>query len=275
MAKRRYGMTEERIAKFLREGRGQGRLADYKPWLTIHDISSLGLSSRTPGATAARFHHLLSANERKVFLDCDWLECVVDVREQFPLERGETMVIAKDMGVRHPHDLGIDVVMTTDLLIDYVGAEGPRRAALSVKYAKELEDERGIEKLEIERRFWRARDVPYYVVTEREISEVRAFNLLQLGERRSMEGLTEPREGYWASVCLRVMDHLEGSHRGSLAEQMARLESASGWREGDGLAAIRHLASNRRVWIDVDAVFDPRGPSSQVRVIEAGRKLVA
>ena len=40
MAKRRYGFDEEKITRFLKEGRGEGHGKDYQPWLTIQDVSS-------------------------------------------------------------------------------------------------------------------------------------------------------------------------------------------------------------------------------------------
>ena len=49
MAKRRFEMTEAKIARFVREGRGMGDGASYKPWLTVHDLSSTGRVSRLIG----------------------------------------------------------------------------------------------------------------------------------------------------------------------------------------------------------------------------------
>ena len=87
MAKRRYGVTETRIAKWTREGRGTGDGSGYRSWITINDTSSRGLSSRPFGITANRIHHLLSNNEAGVFYQADWSPAVVDIREQFPLSR--------------------------------------------------------------------------------------------------------------------------------------------------------------------------------------------
>ena len=42
MAKRRYRVTEANIAKKLEEGLGTGTGSSFKPWLTIHDLSSHG-----------------------------------------------------------------------------------------------------------------------------------------------------------------------------------------------------------------------------------------
>lgn len=39
MAKRRYGFDEEKHARFLKEGRGQGSGADYLPWLPLKTLA--------------------------------------------------------------------------------------------------------------------------------------------------------------------------------------------------------------------------------------------
>lgn len=120
MAKRRYGFDDDKLARFLKEGRGQGYGQSYRPWLTIQDVSSLGRSSRIRGRKTAREHHLLSDMETALFLLLDWSDSVTDIREQFPLDRDETRRIATEMGVRHPADAQskTDIVMTTDFVVD-------------------------------------------------------------------------------------------------------------------------------------------------------------
>ncbi len=40
MAKRKRTLTDKLIEKRIKEGRGQGIGADYKPWLTVQDVPS-------------------------------------------------------------------------------------------------------------------------------------------------------------------------------------------------------------------------------------------
>ncbi len=47
--------------------------------------------------TTGRVHHLLSDIEFRSFLLFDWAEDVVDIREQFPLDRVATQRIAESM----------------------------------------------------------------------------------------------------------------------------------------------------------------------------------
>jgi hypothetical protein len=101
MAKRRYGIDEDKINRFTKEERGQGHGAEYLPWLTVQDVSSRGRSSRIHSDKTGREHHLLSDIETATFLVLDWSNAVTDIREAFPLDRDITRRIARAMGVRH------------------------------------------------------------------------------------------------------------------------------------------------------------------------------
>ncbi|MFZ3590228.1 hypothetical protein ACOI1C_13400 [Bacillus sp. DJP31] len=96
MSRFNYELTIEKIEKFKKEARGEGELGDYKPWITVRDLSSDGRSSREFGVKAKREIHLLSDLERYFFYITEWDDRVVDIREQFPiLERSKTMEIFK------------------------------------------------------------------------------------------------------------------------------------------------------------------------------------
>jgi hypothetical protein len=49
MAKRPRRYSDSTTDKRIKEGRGQGRGAKYKPWLCIHDVPSKGRAWRTKG----------------------------------------------------------------------------------------------------------------------------------------------------------------------------------------------------------------------------------
>jgi len=167
MAKSLNGLTDIQIAKRIKEGRGQGSGADYKPWLRIHEVPSQGLSHRIYSFKTRRTHHLLSNLELGVFLTLDWMDHVQDIREQYPLLRDETIEIASTNGIKHPNIRGINQVMTSDFLVD---SSSHKQFVIQVKPLSELSDPRTIEKLEIERRYWVSKDIPWYIITEKELN---------------------------------------------------------------------------------------------------------
>jgi hypothetical protein len=85
--KRRYSFDEDKLVRFTKEGRGQGTGGNYKPWLTIQDVPSRGRAARPTGWKTGRVHHFLSDIETAVFYLLDWEDHVLDIREQFPLDR--------------------------------------------------------------------------------------------------------------------------------------------------------------------------------------------
>ncbi|WP_346344138.1 TnsA endonuclease N-terminal domain-containing protein [Magnetospirillum sulfuroxidans] len=154
-------MDEALIARYLKEGRGTGLGADYKPWLKIYDVPSLGRSHRLRGIKTGRVHHFLSDIEVSLFYLLDWHDAVLDIREQFPLDREETQAIAERAGIKYPVDsqTRVPLVQTTDFLVDYVVAGEHRRIAYAVKPVEALSEKRKAELLELERLYWLARGI--------------------------------------------------------------------------------------------------------------------
>ena len=168
--------TQEQISKRIKDGRGQGMGKDYQPWLTIQDVPSRGVSHRIYSHKTQRVHHLLSNLELYVFLILDWSSSVQDIREQFPLNLDDTKEICLEHGLRHPNIQGSEQVMTSDFLIDTNDKKQPQ-FVIQVKPLKELIKERTIEKLEIERRYWEVKEIPWSIVTEQNIPTTARKNL--------------------------------------------------------------------------------------------------
>lgn len=110
-------MLSKKQETWLRVGRGQGELADYKPWIKISDISSSGRSHRVFGHKTKRTHHLLSDLELATFLVLEWSPTVLDIREQFPLNYDDTLKIAEDKQIKHPSFRGDMNIMTSDFYV--------------------------------------------------------------------------------------------------------------------------------------------------------------
>lgn len=266
MAKRRYGIDEDKIARFIKKNRGQGSGAEYRPWLSVQDVSSLGRSSRIHSRKTRREHHLLSDMETAVFLLLDWSNTVTDIREQFPLERDVTRRIATEMGVRHPIDAQsrTDIVMTTDFLVDVQTENGTRLVARSVKPSSELDHDRTLEKQEIERRYWEGKGVGWGLITEQDLPPQRVKNLRWLHEMQSLEHLVTPYPGYWEDRCARLIACLPQKSDMNIKQFVRSLESSQGFAAGEALTVIRHLAANKVIGIDLDTRFDLNNPVSAI-----------
>lgn len=257
MAKHRATWSENVYRRRLKEGRGQGELSSYKPWITIHDLASKGYSVRILGHKTGRIHHLLSHSELYYFCLLDWSEKVLDIREQFPLRLSETMEIAAEAGIRHPWDnrSRFPYVMTTDFLV----TTGTGLAARTVKSTSELSNKRVREKFEIERRYWAKVGIPWKIVTEEQIDVVKAKNILWL------------RSGMSESACIPDVEERKRSEEAFLEMYQDPavpfrqiLDTTGSYSEmgtGAGLSVFKALVMNGRVKIDLSKPIhyaDPR-----------------
>lgn len=182
MAKRKRGFTRDKYERWLKEGRGKGEGKEYKPWYTIQDVSGDGKATRIHGRLTDRQHELLSGHELDYFKIAEFAENVKDIREQFPLLPIEsTESIADEIGIRHPTDphTGEHTVVTTDFLIT-IEEDGKKKfIARTIKEFCDLNNERQIQKFEIERRYWMnmKKDFDWGIVIDQNINKTLANNI--------------------------------------------------------------------------------------------------
>ena len=179
MAKRTNRWTEDKIVRYYVEGRGNGELSNYKPWLTIQDVPSTGRVHRLKGWKTNRIHHLLSDLERDYFYLLDWTEDVIDIREQYPLDREKTVQIAEKKQINHPVDstTRTPIVCTTDFLVTIRKGKEILHIARTIKPHEKLNDKRVIEKFEIERQYWADSNVDWGIVTELDLPKETCKNI--------------------------------------------------------------------------------------------------
>lgn len=188
---------ELKIQKWIKEGRGQGFGNSYKPWLTIRDVSSEGRSHRVFGHKSQRTHHLLSDLELSTFLLLEWHSTTIDIREQYPLDIEQTLKIAESIGIPHPRFGKHYKIMTSDFLVDIHNSITPK-FVVQVKYSNALNDPRTIEKLEIERQYWKQQNIPFYIFTEHQVPKTvsqniqwlySSINTMELSEQDTLDKL--------------------------------------------------------------------------------------
>lgn len=256
MAKRQRGMTKNKIEKWIKEGRGKGVGIDYKPWLLVQDVPSAGRCHREVGMKIPRQYTFLSDMENRYFQIIEYSDSVVDIREQYPLlPIEETVFIAGELGVKHPTDpfTSEQIVMTTDFLITVTKNGENKLLARTVKSSDDLNSERTIEKLEIERRFWEKQGVDWGIVTEHEINRIFADNIKAI------------RKYYDLTICglfndieeLQIKKHilqLSNELCGDLVSVRNicnNFDEKHGLDGGTSLALFKHLVVTRQIDIDI------------------------
>ncbi|MFD2170074.1 TnsA endonuclease N-terminal domain-containing protein [Tumebacillus lipolyticus] len=261
MAKRSLSWTEDKIAKFLKEGRGQGEGANYQPWLTIHDVPSRGLSTRQKGNKTGRIHHVLSDLERNYLYLLDWSDHVIDIREQYPLDRERTLQIAEELGYRHPMDIATQtpIVMTTDFLVTVRREKEVMYIARTVKRSEELENKRTIEKFEIEREYWTQKNVHWQIVTEKEIPREVCRNLQFVHGYLMVDEETR-------QVSMELLQYLIVSEEESLSEAFRQFEHRNFLDPGGALLCFKHLIAAKYVSFDMTRSFSKRMKLEEIKL---------
>ncbi len=274
MARRSTSFDEEKIARYIKEGRGAGRGAGYKPWLTIYDVPSTGREHRVFGQKVGRIHHLLSDIEWRLFLHLEWCDGVVDIREQFPLDRAMTGKIADALGVRHPQDVKSKtrLVMSTDFVVDVVREGRIVTEARAVKPALELEKPRTLEKLQIERVYWSHQGANWRLVTERDFLPVLVRNLEWI-RGPSHEHQDEPWEGYGAEKAALVLREISVCSDLTLRRFCDRMDQSLSMEPGNTLMLMRHLLVTKELRADMTAPLTDKMSMGMFEVPDANARV--
>ena len=253
MAKHRGEFTDKTIERRIKEGRGSGEGSSYLPWITIRDVPSLGRCSEILGWKTNRVHQLLSDLETRYFYTLEFSSDIIDIREQYPLLDSnksieETVQIAKSIGVKYPivPKTGALNVQTTDLLITLIRNGKTEQIARTVKYAKDLSNERTLEKFEIERLYWVNRGIDWKIVTERDINKDYSFNVEFIHNSLTLSG-----SNFDVSKVMYVENALRNElleRPKSLAKITHAIDTNLGLFPGDALFCVKHLLANK-IWI--------------------------
>lgn len=245
-----------RYGKYQKEGRGLGSGKDYKPYITVRDLKkSPGRTTRVLGWKTGRVHHLLSDLETKYFYIVEWSDSVTDIREQYPLNPGETVVIAARLGIKHPMYQNQLVIMTTDFLISI----GNNQIARNCKYSVDQYKERNIEKALIEEHYWKSKGVPFGVINEISFDHVLARNVAIVHGAYNIHGR-------YPELKINDLNILEHIFKDRLQKKYTPVQAASeidnifGFREGTSLYLYKHFVATKKIRLNMNIPFDTNKP---------------
>lgn len=240
--------NEKQIKKYAKWN--QLKDSSYSPFIKVTDLSSTGVSSIIRGFSTGRNHHTLSGIETSTFLLLDWQPSVKDIKEQYALDPVVTEQIANEAKIKHPSFKGELTIMSSDFVVET--NEPQSKFALQIKPHGKLKEPRVIEKLEIERRYWARKKVPWFIVTEREIPEILTSNVkwLQstLCEITKIPNLEEKLE-----LLLSFSKKVDPSV--SVVDLAKQIDSSYGLEIGETLSEIRQLIAWRYVNVDLTKKF--------------------
>lgn len=248
MSKGATGWTEAKIAKYQKEGRGQGELTNYKPWLTTQDVPSEGRNHRFMGWKTNREHQFFSDLEFNYLCMVDWASDVIDIREQYPLDRMVTLKISEELGFKHPSDpkTGTPIVMTTDFLLTLREENGLVYKARTIKPSNKLNEENIIKKFEIERIYWERKGFDWGIVSEKDMPSPIVSNLKYL------------RNSYLIDEELNINAFLDELNyfSGELLKNLKYFDEKYNYEHGTGISIYRHLLARKLIHVDMNKEID-------------------
>ena len=258
MAKRERKLN---IEKLIKEGRGLGIGSEYKPWLKIQDVASLGRSTRLKGIKTGRQHEFLSDMERNYFYILEFSDCIKDIREQFPLlPLEETQIIANELGIEHPKNPknGEYIVMTTDFLITEEADGQILNFARTIKAKNDLLNRRISEKFEIERVYWQRRNVSWAIVTEEEVDKAIVKNIsffLSYYDIDNLDTFVDMTNIEVQDLILEYIKRIIAPEQ-TIREISSLFEQDMTLPKGTGIALFKHLLARKIISIDLSTIIN-------------------
>jgi len=254
--RRRYPETEATIASKQKQGRGSGEGPAYLPWIFVTDFSSSGQSRRLRSEKLGdRVVHLLSRGEYWLFLKLEWDPRVVDLREQFPIDRAKTQEVADKLGIRHPvhHKTGTVAVMTIDMLATYQIDGKQKYVAYDVKTREDLTKKRVLAKLEITRSALEDWGIPHQMITTGECThDIRNLDWLRMGRLRQKESQPFEKETDYLASGLEAF--IRASPKDAIVREVCSLfEYHENLPKGAGIRLLKLIFLRRRLRAPLDA----------------------
>lgn len=242
-------LTESQINKRFKEGRGQGTGSAYIPFIKIHDVSSKGRSHRVYSAKTKRIHHFLSDLELSIFLIFHWLPNVSDIREQFPLTRDDTDRIHQELGIVNKKPGGVSQVLSSDLLIDF--NDGSSSIAIQAKYSSDLSKASTVARLMIEKRYWDEKQIPWHIVTEKEIPKNALTNIKWIFNSQSNSDELSELNHYYE-----VFSHAFKKFSDKKITEIAQsLDICYDLEHGDSMSWLRKLISQQYFVFNINKIY--------------------
>lgn len=142
--------------------------------------------------------------------------------------------------------------MSSDFVVDIVAPSGTKRLAIQVKASSDLKDARTVEKLELERRYWKKKGISWYLLTEKQIPKTVANNLDTLYSARVQ---SESLEILFNSLPV-YADSLEANPNAKLPDIGMLIDRSYSLEAGTSLARLRALMALRALTFDISTPWN-------------------
>ncbi|TMO84839.1 TnsA endonuclease N-terminal domain-containing protein [Pseudoalteromonas spongiae] len=191
----------------------------YIPFWTVHDVRSSGVKCKIKHFREDRVVHLLSQNEVCQFMLLAFDQTVIDTKEQFALPLAETLVLAKELDVKHPVYPGtkVPIVQTIDFICDI----NTSKKGIAVKQHDEIFKVRSVEKLAIQEAYCAKRGFEFEITTSKDLKIEPVRNLERMYRHAKLNPLLKPMLADWLDTFLVTIEQAPDERASKLLRMSA------------------------------------------------------
>ncbi|MGM9979358.1 MAG: TnsA endonuclease N-terminal domain-containing protein [Clostridium sp.] len=272
--------SDKKIEERIKKGFGTGTGYEYKPWINVVNGPNGSFRDRPNGWKTGRTTQLLSHLEYNTFLGFEWSDTVVDIREQYPLQRNVTIEIAERLGILHPtYPKGetkdgeeVFIVMTTDLLLTIKTNDSEEAyLAVCVKPAAKLDEERTLAKLQIEKTYWEEKGIEWRIITDKDLNKDFIENMKKI--HSLINPLPQFDEGYFNSLSIKLVNGLTCSLDDTFLDYFDEFDEKYNLEEGLAISLFWYCLANKMFNIDMFRPIRFNKKIKELLIVENQEKL--
>lgn len=213
----------------------------YKSAIKVSDFSSKGTVSRVFSKKTGRIHHLLSVLETSVFTLLDFNKNVIDINEHYELYDVRELIDDLDIDFSSFKDKNKnDYKISTTFLITLKNNE---KVAISCKNYSELYKNNVQLYLEIQRGYWKRKNIEWGIVTNKDINEIKLKNIKWLNLSKDMPINID--------IYREILDSLD-NFKGNLKEFIEFISIIHNYKEEEILATFKNMIIEEIILINLD-----------------------
>lgn len=214
---------------------------EYKSAIKVSDFSSKGTVSRVFSKKTGRVHHLLSVLETNVFTLLDFNKNVIDINEHYELYDVRELIDDLDIDFNSFKDKNKnDYKISTTFLITLKNNE---KVAISCKNYSELYKNNVQLYLEIQRRYWKRKNIEWGIVTNKDINEIKLKNIKWLNLSKDIPINID--------IYREIVDSLD-NFKGNLKEFIEFISIINNYKEEEILATFKNMIIEEIILINLD-----------------------
>jgi len=222
--------------------------------LKVTTFSSNGRVSRVYGYKTKKIHHLQSDNQLRVFLILEWSNKVKDIQENIELKDVEATIYNLDnlrLGKFRNKETNELYQLHTNFIVKIKNNNEEMQVAISVKSISELERKTVIEKIEIERRYWKAKQIKFYIITEKEINKQFVENIKWVREVLVNNSIEIKEE-----IAEKLYYFLQNNVECTVINMLDEFDKVENLKFGTALFILRYLIAKKEIEINMKEKLD-------------------